>query len=199
TPQMLDVIRETIEKTGDSTLHEPGMRRGYRRTGRFTPVRMPVFVSFTSSLDRIPPAAYVIPPRDTAAVRLLRLHGIRVDRSDSAWSARGEAFTIDSIIRAARPFQGHRETSLKGRWGRALQGFPAGSFIVSTAQPLGTLVVYLLEPESEDGFVTWNVFDASLKKGDRFPVRKVLDMSRRGRGRVRRTSTTSLPITIRNQ
>lgn len=199
TPQMLEVIREVVEKTGDSTLHEPGMRRGYRRTGRFTPVRMPVFVSFTSSLDRIPPAAYVIPPRDTAAVRLLRLHGIRVDRSDSAWSARGEAFTIDSIIRGSRAFQGHRETRLQGKWDRALQAFPAGSFIVSTAQPLGTLVVYLLEPESEDGLATWNVFGTSLKKGERFPVRKVLDMSRRGRGRMRRSSTTSLPITIRNQ
>ena len=200
TPQMVDVIRETIENTGDSTLHEPGMRRGRRRTGRFTPVRMPVFLSFTSSLDRIPPAAYVIPPRDTAAVRLLRLHGIRVERSDSAWSARGEAFTVDSIIKAARPFQGHRETRLRGRWSdRTLQAFPAGSFIVSTAQPLGTLVVYLLEPESEDGLVTWNFFDASLKKGEKYPVRKVLDMSRRGRGRVRRSSTTSFPVTIRNQ
>ncbi len=163
------------------------MRRGYRRTGRFTPVRMPVFASFTSSLDRIPPAAYVVPPRDTAAVRLLRLHGIRVDRSDSAWSARGEAFTIDSVIRATRLFQGRRETRLQGKWERALQAFPAGSFIVSTAQPLGTLVVYLLEPESD------------LKKGQKFPVRKVLDLTRRGRPRVRRSSTTSLPLPPRNQ
>ena len=199
TPQMLEVIREAVEATGDSTVHEPGMRRGYRRTGRFTPVRMPVFASFTSALDRIPPAAYVMPARDTPAVRLLRLHGIRVDRSDSAWSARGEAFTIDSVIKATRLFQGRRETRLQGKWERALQAFPAGSFIVSTAQPLGTLVVYLLEPESEDGLVTWNVFDADLKKGQKFPVRKVLDLTRRGRLRLRRSSTTSLPLPPRNQ
>ncbi len=198
TPQSLDVIREAVERTGDSSLTEPGMKRGFRRTGRFTPVRMPVFDRFASTLDRIPPAAYVVAPGDTGIVRLLRLHGIRVDRSDSAWNARGESFTVDSIITARRAFQGRRETRLHGRWERALQTFPAGSFIVSTAQPLGTLVVYLLEPESEDGFVTWNYFDPGLRKGGKFPVRKVLDMTRRGR-RLRPSSTTNFTLPNRNE
>src|SRR5687767_2112040 len=189
TPVLVDVIREVVESTGDSSVTEPGMKRGLRRTGRFTRVRMPVFDRFTSTLDRIPPAAYVVPPGDTAIVRLLRTHGIRVDRSDSAWSARGEAFTIDSVITSPRVFQGRRETRVQGKWDRALQSFPSGSFIVSTAQPLGTLIVYLLEPESEDGFVTWNFFGPRLKKGEKFPVRKLLDMSRRGRSRPRRSST----------
>ncbi len=193
TPVLVDIIREVVESTGDSSVTEPGMKRGLRRTGRFTRVRMPVFDRFTSTLDRIPPAAYVVPPADTAIVRLLRTHGIRVDRSDSAWSARGEAFTMDSVITSARVFQGRRETRLQGRWDRALQSFPAGSYIVSTAQPLGTLVVYLLEPESEDGFVTWNFFGTRLKKGEKFPVRKLLDMSRRGRSR--RQSSTVLNTT----
>lgn len=199
TPLALDVIREALERTDDSSLTEVGVRRGYRRTGRFTTVRMPVFDRFTSTLDRIPPAAYVVAPADTAVVRLLRRHGIRVDRSDSAWNARGESFTVDSIITAARAFQGHRETRLQGKWERALQTFPAGSFIVSTAQPLGTLVVYLLEPESEDGLVTWNAFDASLRKGEKFSVRKVLDITRRGRSRLRRSSTTANPLPPRNE
>jgi hypothetical protein len=198
TPSTVDVIREAVEPTGDSSVTEPGMKRGFRRTGRFTPVRMPVFDRFTSALDRIPPAAYVVAPGDTAIVRLLRTHGIRVERSDSAWSARGEAFTIDSVIAATRLFQARRETRVQGKWDRALQSFPAGSFIVSTAQPLGTLVVYLLEPESEDGFATWNFF-ARLKKGEKFPVRKVLDMGRRGRSRLRRSSTVVNTIPPRNE
>ncbi len=199
TPVVLDVIREELEKTGDSSVTEPGVPRGQRRSGRFTAISMPVFDRFTSALDRIPPAAYVIGPRDTAVVTLLRRHGITVDRSDSAWSARGESFIVDSIITASRPFQGHRETRLRGTWERAAQQFPAGSFIVSTAQPLGTLVVYLLEAESEDGLVTWNFFDAGLKKGEKFPVRRVLDISRRGRFRLQRSSTTSNPLPSRQE
>jgi hypothetical protein len=194
TPQALDVIKEELERTGDSSLTEPGVRRGYRRTGRFTAVRMPVFDRFTSTLDRIPPAAYVLAPSDSAVVALLRRHGIRVDRSDSAWRARGETFTVDSIITAPRSFQGHRETRLQGRWERGLQTFPAGSFIVSTAQPLGILVVYLLEPESDDGLVTWNFFDTGLRKGEKFPVRKVLDITRRGRFGPQRSTAAAYQL-----
>ena len=42
---------------------------------------------------------------------------------------------------------------------------PAGSLIVRTNQPLGRLVFYLLEPESDDGLTTWNFFDDALKIG----------------------------------
>ncbi|HYS70348.1 MAG TPA: hypothetical protein VEM14_08915, partial [Gemmatimonadaceae bacterium] len=173
---------------------QPGVPRGERRSGVFKTIPMPVYDGFTSTLDRLPPAAYVIAPQDTAVVTLLRLHGVRVDRSDSAWIARGETFTIDSIISVPRAFQGHHEVRLKGTWQRGLQSLPPKSFIVSTAQPRGVLIVYLLEPESDDGFTTWNFFDADLKKGGRFPVTRVFDLSRRGRAAARRSSASASPL-----
>jgi hypothetical protein len=197
-PPMLDVIREDLDKTGDSSLTQPGVPRGERRTGRYRTVRMPVYDRFTSTLDRMPPAAYVIAPEDTAVVTLLRLHGVRVDRSDSAWTARGESFVIDSIITNPRPFQGHHEVRLKGRWERGLQLLPPNSFIVSTAQPRGTLVVYLLEPESDDSFTTWNFFDGRIQKGGRYPVKHIFDLSRRGRGATVRRSSATSPQPIQN-
>ncbi len=188
TPRTMNVIKEDLEKTGDSSLTQPGVPRGERRTGRFRSVPMPVYDRFTSTLDRTPPAAYVLAPDDTGVVSLLRLHGVRVDRSDTSWMARGESFVIDSIITAPRPFQGHHEVRLKGHWERGLQALPPKSFIVSTAQPRGALIVYLLEPESDDGFTTWNLFDHDLQKGGRFPVRRIFDLSRRGRAAIRRSS-----------
>ena len=194
TPRMMDVIREDLEKTGDSSFTQPGVPRGQRRTGRLKAIRMPVYDRFTSTLDRTPPAAYVLAPGDTTVVKVLRLHGIRVDRSDTAWRARGESFVIDTIIAAQRPFQGHHEVRLKGHWERGLQSLPPKSFIVSTSQPRGTLIVYLLEPESDDGFATWNFFDGTLQKGGRFPVRRIFGLSRRGRGAaVRRSSVSTQP------
>jgi hypothetical protein len=191
TPRNLDVIKEDLLKTGDSTVTQAGVPRGERRSGVFKTIRMPVYDRFSSTLDRLPPAAYVIAPQDTAVVSLLRMHGVRVDRSDSAWTARGEAFTIDSIITSPRLFQGHHEVRLKGTWQRGLQALPSKSFIVSTAQPRGTLIVYLLEPESEDGFTTWNLFDSDLKKNGRFPVTRIFDLSRRGRAAARRSSASA--------
>jgi hypothetical protein len=188
-PSRMDVLKEDIDQVADSSLSQPGVPRGERRTGRIRSVRMPVYDRFVSTLDRTPPAVYVVAPEDTAVVTLLRLHGIRVERSDSAWTARGESFVIDSIITAPRSFQGHHEVRLKGRWERGLQRLPAKSFLVSTAQPRGPLIVYLLEPESDDGFTTWNYFDQRLKKGGRFPVTRIFDLSRRWRGNAARRST----------
>ena len=193
TPRSQDVLKEDMEKTSDSSLTQPGVPRGERRTGRYRALRMPVYDRFTSTLDRLPPAAYVIAPQDTAVVSLLRLHGIRVERSDSAWVARGESYSIDSIITSPRSFQGHHEVRLKGSWQRGMQALPPKSFIVSTAQPRGVLSVYLLEPESDDGFVTWNFFDQDLKKGGRYPVTRIFDLSRRGRTVNRRSSEAAEP------
>jgi hypothetical protein len=41
---------------------------------------------------------------------------------------------------------------------------------VGTAQPLGILAAYLLEPASEDGVVTWNLLDAELAAGRAHPI-----------------------------
>jgi hypothetical protein len=197
TPRLMNVSKEDIEKTGDSSITQPGVPRGQRRTGRFKLIRMPVYDRFTSTLNRTPPAAYVLAPGDTAVVTLLRLHGIRVDRSDTAWTARGESFVIDKITTAPRLFQGHHEVRLKGHWERGVQTLPPKSFIVSTAQPRGALIVYLLEPESDDGFTTWNLFDTRLQKGGRFPVKRIFDL-RRGRGAAIRRSTASTQPELQN-
>jgi hypothetical protein len=199
TPRMMDVLKEDVQKTGDSSQTQAGVPRGERRTGVMKTIRIPVYDRFVSTLDRAPPAAYVVAPQDTGVVTLLRLHGIRVERSDSAWRARGETYTIDSIITSPRQFQGHREVRLKGRWERGFQVLPPGSFIVSTAQPLGALAVYLLEPESDDGFANWNFFDFDIRTAGHFPVTRIFDLSRRGRAMSRRSSASaSQPEPLQN-
>ena len=42
--------------------------------------------------------------------------------------------------------------------------FPAGTFIVPTAQYLGRLVAHMLEPETEDNVVYWNTMDAWIPR-----------------------------------
>jgi dipeptidyl aminopeptidase/acylaminoacyl peptidase len=56
---------------------------------------------------------------------------------------------------------------------------------VRTAQPLGPLAAYLLEPQSDDGLVTWNFFDAALHEGGDFPVMRLLAPVALTSGRVR--------------
>jgi len=63
---------------------------------------------------------------------------------------------------------------ITGEYKKESMTFPAGTIIVRTAQPLGILVCYLLEPESDDGLLDWNFFDAYLETGKTFPVYKLM-------------------------
>ena len=42
--------------------------------------------------------------------------------------------------------------------------FDAGTYFVTTAQPLANIAAYLLEPESDDGMLVWNFFDRYLRR-----------------------------------
>jgi hypothetical protein len=173
-----DVIAEIVERTGDSTRSEAGVPRGRRRTGRYVTVSMPVFDDFKPTLFAPVPERYILPSGDTTAVRALREHGIIVsvaERPVAGMDAVANAFVflIDSMIVAPRAFQGHREMRLVGKWRQRAMPSPPGSFIVEMNQPLSVLAVYLLEPQSDDGLVTWNYFDAALKPGGLYPVFKV--------------------------
>ncbi len=174
-PDSVAVVAEDLERTGDSTRTQAGVPKGMRRTGRFHPVKMPVFDRFKATLFAPPPIAYAIPASDTQAVRLLRMHGVAVDSLSTAGSARAERFIVDSTIISPRPFQGHHEAQVAGRWMSEPRELRAGTYIVHTGQPLGILAVYLLEPQSDDGLVTWNFFDGALISGAAYPVLRLMN------------------------
>ncbi len=90
-----------------------------------------------------------------------------------------EIYELKELKAADRPFQGHRLNTLKGELRLETRDFPAGTFFVTTAQPLGRLVAYLLEPESDDGLFVWNFFDRYLapqwgRRFENFPVAKLM-------------------------
>ncbi len=159
-----DVVYEDLEPSSDTTNREIGVRRGMRRTGRYHTLRIPIYDRFTPTVTRPAPWGYALAPGDTSAVNLLRLHGIAVERTGRPWSGdAGPQFRVDSTITDPRPFEPQAaiprlEVRLVGRWesGQPVTLAP-GTWIVRVAQPLGVLAMYLLEPESDDGIVAWDI------------------------------------------
>jgi len=141
-----------------------------------TPTSMTVFDGFMTTAVRPVPREYVMQalPGDlhVTTARLLKAHGIRVEELAAATRVTVDRFTIERVNHAERAFQGHKETSLAGRFERSTVEMPAGSIVVRTNQPLGRLVFYLLEPESNDGLTTWNVLDEALTVGATHPIVK---------------------------
>jgi hypothetical protein len=174
TPLQLPVTFEVMAHTGDSSLTQPGVPRGFKRTGVMKTQTMPVYHRFEPVLSRTIPRAWLIPATDTAAIALLRLHGIRVERPSAGMTtARISRFVIDSLHTQPKEFQGHHEMHLSGRWNDTTAQVPAEMLMVRGDQAQAVAALYLLDPESDDGLVTWNVFDKELAPGQLFPVWRV--------------------------
>jgi hypothetical protein len=118
------------------------------------------------------PSLYVFSRSDTALLARLKLHGIR---TSDASEVKGpvEQFVVDSVVKSARPFQGHNEVRLTGHWERIAPRVLTNMTVVPMDQPLRRLAAYLLVPESDDGLATWNFFDASLAAGRPYPVMRL--------------------------
>jgi len=140
------------------------------------PTRMTVYDRFVTTTSRRVPREYVVQGSPTlvdAVARALDAHGIRTERPSATSRRTADVFVIDQVTHAARPFQGHRETSVTGRFERREIDIPSGSLVVRTDQKLGRLAFYLLEPESNDSLATWNLIDEDLAPGKVHPVIKV--------------------------
>ena len=166
------VTYEILVRTGDSSRTQPGVPRGLRRTGRFVTREMPVFDRFVATLDRPVVGQYIVSGRDTATLRRLVLHGVEARPLEGALPRSLEEFVIDSVVRATRPFQGHLETRVFGQWRPVAGGASIVDPWIVDAAAKPSLVMYLLDPESDDSFGTWDLFASPLAPGVH-PVRRV--------------------------
>jgi Zinc carboxypeptidase len=166
---------EDLVADRDSAGTEPGVPLGIRRTGRFRRQLMSVYDRFEPlRMTTVPAGGWLIEAGDTTLLALLARHGVTVQQR---FPLRGgvdiERFQLDSVDRAARPFQGHREVRLLGKWVR-VRMLPSPDWRwVPAAQRQMLVAAQLLEPQSDDGATTWNVFDDRLAMGKYHPVMRV--------------------------
>lgn len=152
-----------------------------QRDGRARPTDEPKdyevehWARFDAALTVARPWVYVIPADAafTPAVETLQRHGIDVEELREDLDVDAEVYAVDTVTRAARPFQGHETVVVDATARTEPRRIRAGSLVVRTSQRLGTLAAMLLEPAAEDGLTTWNFFDAGLEPGKDFPVLRV--------------------------
>ncbi len=144
---------------------------------KVVPTRMPDYGAFAATRTVPGAHAYLFAPAPgmTNVLSNLREHGVRVEELTAPLTVPADKFHLTDVKHAARPFAGHRATRLTGKFVTETQTFPEGTVIVRCTQPLGRLVAYLLEPESDDGLVTWNFLDEQLRVGQDYPIWKVVE------------------------
>lgn len=143
---------------------------------KFKPLRMDDYGIFAAKRSVVAPRAYIFKPEKNLEIVIEKLvqHGITVEELTAPLQTEVDVFTIANVTRSQRVFQNHREMKIAGTYKKEQITFPTESIIVRTAQPLGRLVCYLLEAESDDGLVNWNFLDPYLETGKTFPVYRIM-------------------------
>ncbi len=134
--------------------------------------------TFAPTLTERVPQAYLIPAELEDVLIRLAAHGIGLELAAGAPGADPmpvdvEAFRIDSVRTAERPFQGRNEQTLFGRYEPTRVTPAPGDMWARADQPLGRLLFSLLEPQSDDGFANWGFLADRLEAGGAYPIVRV--------------------------
>jgi len=152
----------TIHGYETEIIERPGTYPELKRTDRKKTYTVPYYADYVVKRSVRFPFAYLLPAADAEVVAKLLQHGIAVEKFEAPAKLEVQTFLPKEIKGSERLYQGHRMNTVKGEYITETREFPAGTVLVRTAQPLGDLAVYLLEPESDDGFLVWNFFDRSI-------------------------------------
>lgn len=148
-------------------------RRPHDSPGPLERVVMPVYDRFKTTATTRLPVAYLLPSSEQRVAQLLKKHGILVQRVDIPGVATGEKLRLDTVKVSAQPAEGHCNVSIAGHFEAMALSVPSRSYLVPTAQPLGTLAAHLLEPEGLDGVTAWGLLEATLVPGEHHPIIKL--------------------------
>ena len=141
-------------------------RREIRWSGQPDPElwQMPFYGSHPSLTLRRP-VAYWVPSYRTDIIERLAIHGIRMETVTEPRAVDVEMLRLNDPRLATRANEGHVAVAISGVTPeRRTWTFPTGSVRIPTDQPLGDIVVLLLEPQSSESFFAWGFFPEVLSR-----------------------------------
>ena len=125
---------------------------------------IPMYDTFRMTAAVAPPLAYIVPIQWRDVIEVLHAHGVHF-RSLAEWrSIEVESYRFVNVAWPSGPFEGRHIPRFEVERVTETREFPAGSVVVPAAQPLGKLILNLLEPEAPDSFAKWGFFNAIFEE-----------------------------------
>lgn len=124
------------------------------------------YAAFKDTVSALLPRGYILPAGLDTIVEMLRRQGVKVTTLEKNQRFSGESFFIEKWNKSPRKFEGHNMVSVEGTFNAKDMLAKKGDFIIDMAQPLANLIFYMLEPQSDDGLLSWNFFDHILKSSN---------------------------------
>ncbi|HEY2963931.1 MAG TPA: M14 family metallopeptidase [Pyrinomonadaceae bacterium] len=125
---------------------------------------IPMYDTFRVKAAVAPPLHYIVPVQWTNLIEVLHAHGVQFRSLAQSASIEVESYRFVEVNWPAEPFEGRHMPEFGVERTTETREFPAGSIVVPLAQPLGKLVLNLLEPQAPDSFVKWGFFNAIFEE-----------------------------------
>lgn len=125
-----------------------------------------------ADLVRERPAAYLIAASETKAVENLRTLGLDVQELTAPRTCLVEEYKVVSREEAGALWEKIRRVTVRTETAQTRREFPAGTYVVRLDQENANFAVSVLEPEAENGFVSFRVVEA--QEGQTLPICRLL-------------------------
>lgn len=170
----VEIVRRgfTVDMVHDTSSELRIEYRNFKKDSKIETFRVPFFGKFVPTKTVRRPFAYLIPAELRLVLEKLRLHNIETRTVQKEVSIPVERYRIASVTRYPAADYGSvpkEEVKVEAVLERTQLTVPKGMIVVPTAQSQGSLAVYLLEPESDDGLATWGFLEGSPY----FPVLRI--------------------------
>ena len=124
---------------------------------------VPVWLRWVPTRTTDRPVGYLMPPAMASVVPILMDHDIAVYRFSGPASLDAEVYYATDV-RTESYFQGHYLKAVDVEKETETLDVTEGWFYVPTAQSMGNLITYLMEPETDDNLITWGWTDHILEE-----------------------------------
>jgi hypothetical protein len=131
----------------------------YKPTNRKKTVELPYLADYVPNKRVAFPYAYLLTIADKSIISNLKTHGIKLEKLKAKQTLTAQKFEISNLKGSARLNQGHYTNTVEGGYVEQTIEFEQGTYVIKTSQALANVLVYLLEPQSGDGYLFWNFFD----------------------------------------
>ncbi len=110
------------------------------------------------------PLGYLIPAVWSNVIEVLAAHGLKLERVREPVTAEFESYRFRDVKWQEKPYEGRHPVTFQAELMRETRTYPAGSILVRLDQPAAKIAVYLLEPDSGEGFASWGFFDSIFEQ-----------------------------------
>ncbi len=126
--------------------------------------RVPLRSKFVPTLEVAVPRGYLLSRAYAPLAEKALLHGLRVERTREDATLDVEVARVSQMTWEDHSYQGHHAAAATVRSGVERRFLPAGTFWIPLDQPDASIAVWMFEPESPDGLLSWNYFDNVLER-----------------------------------